>query len=51
MTSQPVILIIDDEAQIRRFLRVSLEAAGYRLAGLQLEKMESCKRPCRALIS
>jgi two-component system KDP operon response regulator KdpE len=26
----PVILIIDDEAQIRRFLRVSLEAAGYR---------------------
>lgn len=31
MTLQPVILIIDDEAQIRRFLRVSLEAAGYRI--------------------
>ncbi len=31
MTLQPVILIIDDEAQIRRFLRVSLEAAGYRV--------------------
>lgn len=27
----PIILIIDDEAQIRRFLRVSLEAAGYRI--------------------
>jgi two-component system KDP operon response regulator KdpE len=26
----PTILIIDDEIQIRRFLRVSLEAAGYR---------------------
>jgi two-component system KDP operon response regulator KdpE len=26
-----LILIIDDEAQIRRFLRVSLEAAGYRI--------------------
>jgi two-component system KDP operon response regulator KdpE len=31
MTSPPVILIIDDEPQIRRFLRVTLEAAGYRL--------------------
>lgn len=31
MTLQPVILVIDDEAQIRRFLRVSLEAAGYRV--------------------
>lgn len=29
MTLQPVILIIDDEIQIRRFLRVSLEASGY----------------------
>lgn len=27
----PVILIVDDEAQIRRFLSVSLEAAGYRI--------------------
>lgn len=27
----PIILIIDDEAQIRRFLRVSLEAADYRI--------------------
>ncbi len=27
----PVILIIDDEVQIRRFLRVSLEATGYRI--------------------
>ncbi len=31
MTPSPVILIIDDEPQIRRFLRVSLEAAGYRV--------------------
>jgi two-component system KDP operon response regulator KdpE len=31
MIPQPVILIIDDEVQIRRFLRVSLEAAGYRI--------------------
>lgn len=31
MTPSPIILIIDDEAQIRRFLRVSLEAAGYRV--------------------
>lgn len=31
MTLQPVVLIIDDEVQIRRFLRVSLEAAGYRI--------------------
>jgi two-component system KDP operon response regulator KdpE len=31
MMLESVILIIDDEAQIRRFLRVSLEAAGYRI--------------------
>ena len=31
MTHQPVILIIDDEAQIRRFLRVTLEAADYKI--------------------
>jgi len=31
MTSSLIVLIIDDEAQIRRFLRVSLEAAGYRI--------------------
>ena len=31
MSLQPVILAIDDEPQIRRFLRVSLEAAGYRV--------------------
>ncbi len=30
MIPPPTILIIDDEIQIRRFLRVSLEAAGYR---------------------
>lgn len=30
MIPPPMILIIDDEIQIRRFLRVSLEAAGYR---------------------
>lgn len=29
--SKPVILIIDDEAQIRRFLQISLEASGYRV--------------------
>jgi two-component system KDP operon response regulator KdpE len=31
MTPSPIILIIDDEAQIRRFLHVSLEAAGHRI--------------------
>ncbi|NUO79303.1 response regulator [candidate division KSB1 bacterium] len=31
MNSRPTILIIDDEAQIRRFLRVSLEASDYRV--------------------
>lgn len=29
--NEPVILVIDDEVQIRRLLRVSLEAAGYRI--------------------
>ena len=29
--SKPVILIVDDEAQIRRFLQISLEAHGYRV--------------------
>lgn len=29
MTNKPLILIIDDEAQIRRFLRISLEANDY----------------------
>jgi two-component system KDP operon response regulator KdpE len=31
MTGEPVILVIDDEIQIRRFLRVSLEANGFRV--------------------
>ena len=31
MGEGPVILIIDDEVQIRRFLRLSLEAHGYRV--------------------
>jgi len=31
LNSRPTILIIDDEAQIRRFLRVSLEASDYRV--------------------
>ncbi len=31
MAPSPIILIIDDEAQIRRFLRVSLEASDYRV--------------------
>lgn len=30
-TTKPAILIIDDEAQIRRFLQISLEASGYRV--------------------
>jgi two-component system KDP operon response regulator KdpE len=30
-THQPVILIVDDEVQIRRLLRVTLEASGYRV--------------------
>lgn len=43
MTNEPLILIIEDEAPIRKFLRASLENAGYRFAfaetgqqGLQL---------------
>lgn len=31
MDNKPVVLIIDDEAQIRRFLQISLEAAGYKV--------------------
>ncbi|RPH92299.1 MAG: response regulator [Calditrichaeota bacterium] len=31
MTTGPVILVIDDEAQIRRFLRISLEASDFRI--------------------
>jgi two-component system KDP operon response regulator KdpE len=31
MTGEPVILVIDDEIQIRRFLRVSLEANGFHI--------------------
>jgi len=31
MAGEPLVLVIDDEIQIRRFLRVSLEANGYRL--------------------
>lgn len=30
-TTKPTILIIDDEAQIRRFLQISLEASGYKI--------------------
>lgn len=30
-TTKPTILIIDDEAQIRRFLQISLEASGYKV--------------------
>lgn len=29
MSSGPVVLVVDDEIQIRRFLRISLEAGGY----------------------
>src|SRR5580698_8023804 len=29
---QPSVLVIDDEVQIRRFLRVALEAAGFRVS-------------------
>lgn len=31
MTEGPTALVVDDEAQIRRFLRISLEANGYRV--------------------
>jgi two-component system, OmpR family, KDP operon response regulator KdpE len=31
MSDGPIVLIIDDELQIRRFLRISLEANGYRV--------------------
>lgn len=31
MSPGPIILVIDDEVQIRRFLRISLEASGYRV--------------------
>lgn len=30
-TAQPTVLVIDDEAQIRKFLRISLSAQGYRV--------------------
>ena len=30
-SSQPVALVIDDEIQIRRFLKLALEAEGYRV--------------------
>ena len=30
-TNQPTILVIDDEAQIRKFLRISLTAQGYKV--------------------
>lgn len=30
-TNQPIILVIDDEAQIRKFLRISLTAQGYKV--------------------
>jgi two-component system KDP operon response regulator KdpE len=31
MSGEPLVLVVDDEIQIRRFLRVSLEANGYRV--------------------
>src|SRR3989338_11432421 len=31
MTNQPTILVIDDEAQIRKFLQISLKAQGYKV--------------------
>ena len=29
---QPAVLVIDDEAQIRKFLRLTLESAGFRVS-------------------
>ena len=31
MTAEPAIVLVEDEAEIRRFLRVTLHAHGYRL--------------------
>ena len=31
MSDGPQVLVVDDELQIRRFLRISLESNGYRL--------------------
>ena len=31
MSDGPRVLVVDDEIQIRRFLKISLEANGYRL--------------------
>ncbi|HRE28296.1 MAG TPA: response regulator, partial [Anaerolineales bacterium] len=31
MSEGPMVLLIDDEVQIRRFLRISLETNGYRV--------------------
>jgi two-component system, OmpR family, KDP operon response regulator KdpE len=33
--SGPLVLVVDDERQIRRFLRISLEAQGYRIAEVE----------------
>ena len=31
MSDGPLVLVVDDESQIRRFLRISLEGNGYRV--------------------
>ena len=39
MTSQPLILLVEDEAEIRRFVRSALEAEGYRV-----HESQQCER-------
>ncbi len=46
MTAKPSILVVDDEPQIQRFLRHSLDAAGYRVA--TAADAVSALRQCRA---
>jgi two-component system phosphate regulon response regulator PhoB len=49
---KPLILIVDDDADIRSILRVKLEAAGYRIAEAQdgQDAIDKCKHEPPALI-
>ena len=45
MTQNAKILTIEDEQEIRRFLRVSLSHHGYELAEAENGRGESCRPP------
>jgi DNA-binding response OmpR family regulator len=48
MSQGPSILLIDDEAQIRKFLRIALSAQGYRvLEAAQPRSRRARPRPAR----